>query len=363
VAALILAVGSGPAPVAAFWYWQCGGDPTRWTSDQTFLINRFNIAAGSADDGDVQEALDRWTLTPGAWFDFAIGSTTADTTSTSDGQNRIEYNFPSEVGVGHAHVRYDTCIDWWPGQNQDIEEVDVHFVADWLAGAPLTWDHGAPDPRSGSQNPLRSAAVHELGHAVGLSPTNPTHENSLLDTMNAAMPAGGPTGGAASVRVITLPDAARGFRFLYPGSATSVDQFTSNFRLLAGTTGAVLVPSLPSCAEPGDSLTVFFTIGNRGNLDSPMTSCGVYMSTNDFISTADTQLLDCTWDPGAHGLIESFSFVVNVPLNTPTGTVRFFGMHLDDGLAISESVESNNKVAAPGSPSSLSGVSIQARCP
>jgi hypothetical protein len=351
-----------PASSQAFSYWQCDGEPTIWRSNQTFLSNQFNIPAGSADEGDVQEALQRWTLIPGAWFEFTMGTVNSNTTSNSDGQNRIEYNFPAEVGVGHAHIRYTQCAQL-PGPNQSIEEVDVHFVADWLSGAPLTWTHGAPNPRSSSQSPLRSAAVHELGHAVGLSPTNALHENGLLDTMNASMPAGGFTDGFASIRVVPLPESARGFRFLYTDFETDVDQFTSNFRLFAGTTGAVLVPSLPSCAKPGDPITVFFTTGNRGNSASLLTSCGVYMSSDEIISTLDTQLLDCTWQPSAHALVEAFSFTLTVPLSTPTGTTQFFGMFVDDAFAVSESIESNNGVAAPGSPSSLAGVLIQAFCP
>lgn len=351
-----------PASVA-YWYWQCGGDPTIWKSDAAFRINRHNIGAGSSTDTDVQNGMERWNATPGGWFDFVISTTNSSSTSTSDGQNRIEYHFPSHVGVGHAHLRYDTCITWWPGQNQDIEESDVHFVADWLSGAGVTWQHGVPNPRSGSGANLRAAAVHELGHSLGLSPTNATHENALLDNMNSSIPAGGYTGGSASLRNITLPDAARGFRFLYPGSATVVDQLTTNFRLISGSTSATLVPSLPSCLEPGDSFTIFFTVGNRGNLNSPNSSCGVYMSSNVFISTSDTQILDCSWGPGANALVESFSFNATVPSRTPTGTTRFFGMFLDDTSVVSESIESNNKVAAPGSPSSLNGVSIQASCP
>lgn len=357
VASVLLAT-----PSSAYFFWQCGGDPTLWRSDPTFRINRFNIPAASADDGDMTEAMNRWNVLPGTSFDFVISSVNSGTTSTSDGSNRIEFNFPAEVAFGHTHLRYDSCITWWPGPNQDIEEADVHFVADWLTPG-TTWTNGAPDPRAFSGTAIRLAALHELGHALGLSPTNATHENSLMDTMNASMPAGGQTAGSSVMRVSPLPESARGIRDLYPGSATVVDQFVTNFRLVGGSTSASIIPSLPRCATPGSTITVFFTLGNRGNLTSPMTSCGVYMSTNETITTADTQLLDCSWAPGAHGQIEAFSFPVTIPGGTPVGTTRFFGMLLDDGGAVSESSESNNGVAAPGSPSTTSAVSIQARCP
>jgi hypothetical protein len=350
------------APANAFLYWQCGGDPTIWKSDATFRINRHNIGAGSSTDEDVQNAMERWTNTPGAWFDFNISTTNSTTTSTSDGQNRMEYHFPAHVGLAHSHQRYDTCITWWPGQNQDIEESDVHLVADWLTTG-TTWQHGVPDPRSAAGTNLRAATVHELGHSLGLSPTNATHENRLLDNMNASVPAGGYTGGSSSIRNITLPDAARGFRFLYPGSANVVDMFVTNFRLQAGSTSATLVPSLPSCMVPGQNFTIFFTVGNRGNQNSPNSNCGVYMSTNDFISTSDTKIASCSWAPGANALVEVDSLNVRVPTNTPTGTVRYFGLYLDDGGTVAESIESNNKVAAPGSPNSTDGVRIQASCP
>jgi subtilase family serine protease len=115
--------------------------------------------------------------------------------------------------------------------------------------------------------------------------------------------------------------------------------------------------------RPGQVFTLFFTVGNRGNQNSPNNACGVYMSTNDFISTSDTRIAGCSWGPGAYALVEMDSISVQVPWSTPTGTTRWFGLHLDDGNAVSESLESNNKVAAPGSPNSTDGVRIQASCP
>ncbi len=350
------------APAHAFFFWECGNDPTIWSGDPTFRISQWNMPGGSVEDADVRNAMTRWNRTPGTSFDFVISTTPGGNTSTSDGQNRIEYHFPSEVGVGHAHLRYDTCITWWPGQNQDIEESDIHLVADWLTPT-FTWQHGAPNPRTDAGNNMRAATVHELGHSLGLSPTNASHENSLLDNMNASIPAGGYTGGSSGIRNITLPDAARGVRFLYPGSATVRDLFVTNFRLNAGSTSATLVPSLPSCLEPGQTFSLFFTVGNRGNLSAPTSNCGIYMSTNDFISTSDTRIGGCTWGPGANALAEAASLSATVPSSTPTPSVRFFGLFLDDGDTVSESIESNNKVAAPGSPGDLSGVNIQASCP
>ena len=205
--------------------------------------------------------------------------------------------------------------------------------------------------------------VHELGHALGLSPTNPTHENRLLDNMNSFIPDGGYTGGSASIRNITLPDAARGARFLYPGSATIRDLFVTNFRQVPGSGVATLVPRLPRCLQPGQTFTIFFTVGNRGNLAAPTSNCGIYMSTDDFISASDTRIAGCTWGPGANALVEVDSLNVRVPGSTPVNTVRFFGLFLDDGGTVTESIESNNKVAAPGSPNSTDGVNIRASCP
>ena len=351
-----------PRTTDAFFFWECGGDPTIWSGDPRMRINNFNIAAGSGDDTDARNSMTRWNRTPGTSFDFVIGTTNNGRTSTSDGQNRIEYQFQTEVAFAHAHQRYDTCITWWPGQNQDIEESDIHIFADWLVPGG-NWQNGAPDPRVLDLRHLRQVFVHELGHSLGLSPTNPTHENRLLDNMNATDPGGGFTGGSADFRNITLPDAARGARFLYPGTARVRDLFVTNFRLAAGSTAGSLVPALPRCLRPGDRFTIFFTIGNRGNLASPTSNCGVYMSTNDFISASDTRIAGCTWGPPAEALVEMDSMTVTVPTGAPTGVTRFFGLFLDDSDTVAESIESNNKVAAPGSPNSTDGVRIQSVCP
>jgi len=125
---------------------------------------------------------------------------------------------------------------------------------------------------------------------------------------------------------------------------------------------ATLVPALPECTVPGRGFPIFFTVGNRGNQSAPSSTCGVYMSTNDFISTSDTKILSCSWAPGAHALVEAAYFNISVPPGTPTGTVRYFGLILDDRNTVSESIESNNKVAAPGFPASTDGVRIEASC-
>ena len=87
------------------------------------------------------------------------------------------------------------------------------------------------------------------------------------------------------------------------------------------------------------------------------------MSGNDFISASDTLIRGCSWAPEANALVEMDSLSVTVPSSTPTGVVRFFGLFLDDGDTVAESIESNNKVAAPGSPGDLAGVNIQISCP
>ncbi|HUP47623.1 MAG TPA: hypothetical protein VNA04_02420 [Thermoanaerobaculia bacterium] len=349
------------APASAYVYWQCDGEPTLWRIDPIIAVNRVNILVGTPEDEDIREALTRWNVVPASTFGYRIIHDVRPRTSSLDSLNQIEFMGPDEAEYAHAHTRNDVCIHGWPGPNQDIVEGDIHFVANFLLETPL-WQFGVPHPREFLNNLLRLAALHEVGHTIGLSVSS--HENRFLETMNSLYPAGGQIAGFGPQRIVPLPDSVHALNDLYPESGGFVDPFVSNFRLVPGQMSATLVPGAGPCVTPGSALEIHMTMGNRGNRRTSGNIVGFYMSpSTDLVGPGTIKLGEMTREFGPYQLLENRRFFVTIPPSTPVPQRMLFGLRVDDADAMREAVESNNATTVPGSPLPLQRVDILERCP
>lgn len=325
----------------AFWYLCCDNcdDPITW-SETCNKCARMKMLPVSFPSKSIWNNLSRramasWNLVNRCDFNFLIGLDTNNTFDHSNGVNEV-YFFNTD-GSGNTlavtWLRYNDCL---PFDDADIHEADVEFDVD------ESWYTTAFSYTSSNIN-FELVAVHEFGHALGLSPRQDLHEDRVLARLNSFYPNGGPI--TRSRLVQPLADDRAGARFLYPGSGTArADLVASNYkRTGSGTSGLV---SSPDSASRGSSVTVEFTFMNIGNANSGSFNIGFYLSTNDTILTADRLIGTNTGASVSAGGVVTFSRELTIP-NTVTPGTYYMGILLDKDNDVVEWSNSNNGLAQP----------------
>jgi subtilase family serine protease len=109
-----------------------------------------------------------------------------------------------------------------------------------------------------------------------------------------------------------------------------------------GTSGLV---SSPTVAYRGSTISLEFSFANQGT-SARTFNIGFYLSTNDFISTADTLLGTNYGASGSPGGLGTFSRSLTIPSWIAPGTY-YLGFLTDSGSAVAEANEGNNSQPMP----------------
>jgi subtilase family serine protease len=141
-------------------------------------------------------------------------------------------------------------------------------------------------------------------------------------------------------------DDRAGVRFLYPGSGSERDLYVSNWvkRTDSSSSAAGRVNSLPTRIRRGQSVTLEYSFGNKGNLNSGSIEIGFYLSSNNIISTGDRLLGFNTGAFANAGGFGSYTRTLTIPGDTTPGTY-FIGALMDRTSIVVESSEGNNGLA------------------
>ena len=277
-------------------------------------------------NNSAEDALYRWNNIGASSFDFYIDIDNNNHCSRlCTSANAVEWeNFSDGICSDAASGALAICRTNW---------IIDYCNADVLFNNQYTWTTGSRPWTTGAPYELNTVAIHEFGHALGLS-----HENRWVATMNCIY--------HANYQLIHGDDRA-GCRHIYPsGSQTdiSLTNWTKNDNSCA--TAARLVNG-PTSATAGQVVSTEWVLDNLGTTGVTY-DVRWYLSTNSTITTSDTVLSTNSgaWISGPGSL--TFTKNLTIPASTSPGTY-WIGLIVDYNNLVAESNEGNNALAQPRS--------------
>jgi len=245
-----------------------------------------------------------------------------------------------------------------------MTEGDVIFDYNNTAADPFEWtatrSKTALFNYTGSGRLMQGTAAHELGHAVGLLHVNTTYNIMGSDFSHVH------TNGS-TVDAYVGEDASNGMVFLYglwsgaPNdlavehwrySGASGEYSTHDrTRIYDTATGAELAKvnvngETGYQVRRGQSVRAEFTYENNGKGTLTGIPVRYYISTNDIISSGDTQVGSSTFTL-ARDVVSTSLKTLTIPNSLSTNTNYWLGAYIDPGQTIAESDRSNNGTYIP----------------
>ena len=253
---------------------------------------------------------------------FRINNNPQFSFGANDGDNTI--GFLGEAGLNSEYgLSYASALAWavtWTGFfSGRIDECDV------MLDPTLPWNLDPDDDEW-----FQSTVLHELGHCRGLG-----HYNNYLSMQNS--------GTSKYLRAETLyMDDKVAIR--QNASTVSERDIVMYNKWHNGSTPQWMTMS-PTTLREGQTVNLNnITVENRGSLSfgSPV-SFGIYLSTNDFISTADQLLNTGTYGSFGTFTFNTFNWSAQMPSMNDCST-RYIGGIIDYNNAWAERFENNNNV-------------------
>lgn len=335
---------------------ECDGDSGKkiiWSGNSTTARINTGSFSGAAKDAVVR-GIDAVNQNPSP---FSISATTeTGGVGSGNGQNEIYGSSIDPPGV--ARMRY-TCY-WFFGWHFGLDEVDIVLDS---TGPSWTTSQNKSDSLAytGSLAPIDSVITHEAGHYLGLMHVS-TEYNIMGDSWRHHA-----TNGTLAATYFG-EDASRGARILYGTQSSAFDDVGVTHWRRTGSSGEYSshgrtrirnqantadLPTVSVNGETGYQVTrgqtvqAEFTIENNGKSDVNNVRYGLYLSTNDTISTADRRL-----GGGTIGTINPSDpstqlLQVTIPADASASTNYWLGMIIDDNNTVSEVTGGNNAAYIP----------------
>lgn len=351
---LVMALGSLSASAAG---WRtCEGNKIKWDSNTvTMRASNVSFPAGSAYGNALQTSIDRVNDNPSKFnFSLVFGDTSI---GRDNGQNETWFTSDPDVhgGAPARALSWRHCY-WAFGWHYGIDEVDVVFntAENYTTSMSKTnlWPFG------GSFRPFQTTAIHEFGHAMGL-----THENRWYSIMGSDWTHIHANGDTA--RAYFGEDGAEGSVILYGATTGSMEDLSlTNFKYLGkdgeysthqptqlfNASNAVLswftdAGERRYRVNKGQSVKLELTGENNGKTNQTV-KIAYYISTNNLISTADrligTGTVTLNRDQPA-----TFKSNLVIPADLVSGTNYWIGAIVDYDNVLTESTSTNNASYLP----------------
>jgi hypothetical protein len=333
----------GARDTFAFSQLKCGSLNLRWPS------NIYSTSAASV------------SFPVGPWRDALASVVSRWNGNASLLAYSVSYDDPS-IGLGNGQNEVwwsngfgaPAVANWWFYTDTcTFAEADIRF--DNTEAYHYTTSKSSLWPYGGAYRPFQTTAMHEFGHAGGLGHTANTYNIMGQDWdhihANGSVATAYPGEDAVSGMVATYGLWAGGpqdlgvahWRWVGSGGEYSAHDRTRLFNA----TGVEL-PQVFGTAEPtyyvtkGKTVKIEMSFENMGRT-SPLTAkVRYYLSTNDFISTADRPLKITTVTLSRDQVLTSSTTKLLIPRNLVSGANYWLGAIIDYNGAISEGNEDNN---------------------
>jgi CARDB/Matrixin len=334
---------------------ECDGDSgkkLRWGGNSTSArVNTISFSGSNLTA--VQRGIDATNRNPSP---FVINATTeTGTVGRGNGQNEIYANSISPPGV--AQMNYH-CY-WFFGWHYGLDEVDIVLDSDrtWTSSSAKS----ANFTYTGTARPIDSVITHEAGHFLGLMHVNWEY-NVMGDSWRHHHANG------VEAKIYFGEDASDGARVLYGNQSSSFNDVSVSHWRRTGADGeysshdrvrirnsantSTLTPTTIG-GEPGFRVTrgttvrPEFTLENNGKTTQSNISFGIYISTNDFISTGDRRIAGGTFGSLSPEDAHTTTIAVGISGDLTVGQAYWLGIIIDEDNTISEVSGSNNMAYIP----------------
>lgn len=356
----LAATAAASSPALAFEYSTCFGQPVRWASSgQTFRSSDVSFPAGYWRD-TLNRTGALFNQNPSQAF-MAVVSDVGGV-GLDNGENEVWGSTDPAVLGGAPAIAYwwNTCFSIFGLITNHLDESDVIFNY----GSPWQWTGDETKSSliyyGGTLRQMQGTGIHEFGHAFGLM-----HENDEYNIMGADFTHIYANSGTAHGYL--GEDASDGLYFIYGAWGVnyqdlSVSHWKYDFangeyswhrrvRMYDKATGLEL-PTTTINSEPGyvvnrgQKVRVEFTLENSGE-SSQSPNVGYYVSTNDWITTADRRINKTDGTFLSRDNVLTYTKAMKIPSDLTANTNYWLGAIIDyDGL-IAEADESNNATYIP----------------
>lgn len=328
------------APAEAYRYLTCnigfGASPLKWSSNtRPILTYDVNFPAGTRRNA-IQNVIDQFNKNPSK-FTFV----------------RVNHSGPVGRGNGLSEVWASSSknvLDGAPARTfirfrcdplaRRLTEADVVFDAKqaWAFGSTTT----TLSSYGGSKRFIRSAAMHEFGHAAGFLHVNTTYNVMGIDYTHVH------SNGGITYAYLG-EDTSTGTVFLYGLDSSAPQNLAVAHWEYSGKDGeysthkrTALYPAGSSTPLPttlvgaerayrvkaGQSIDARFTYENLGRATVKNAEARFYISTNNLISTADRLIRTSSIASLGRDKVSTFNRRLTIPTNLTVGTQYWVGVRL-----------------------------------
>lgn len=340
-----LVAAAAPGALAFSWY-QAGGVNVVWPGNESIrALSPTTFPPGSDIETLILGAMGLWNIVPSTDFTYSYATLSDEIPFQVDGINNTaavptDLLDPGVLGVTFTVNQGSQWVD------MDIAFADVPDNIGW--NFETNPDCVSISDPAGYGYSFLLAAVHELGHGLGLG-HEPTGNEApgtpwFIATMNPRYPSGGAVSSNNIVELWT--DDRNGLRYLYPPSGPSqpIQRDLANAGYTASTAIGQAIPVVfwPASAPPDGTFTARAGIQNFGNSSELFVDHGFYLSDDDVISPDDYFLGAIEWDIPFQQAFD-YDVDIDVPSDLPAGPY-FLISRIDDADEIDEIYEDNNEV-------------------